>query len=131
MRLRLSSRPRNESHRCGILVLITFCEQLRVAQRKRGCCKSGRIRANTGDQFFCYGRNFDMMYDTHKVKIGVFLLPKRYLLIRYRNQVDLFLNQNKMKYGSIRFRFTFTFLGRCISRVESITLRSDFCKKVY
>ena len=92
---------------------------------------SGRIGANTGDQFFCYGRNFDMMYDTHKVKIGVFLLPKRYLLIRYRNQVDLFLNQNKMKYGSIRFRFTLTLLDRCISRVESITLRSDFFKKVY
>ena len=51
-------------------------KQLRVAQRNCALFISGRIRANTGDQFFCYGRNFDMMYDTHKVKIGVFLLPK-------------------------------------------------------
>ena len=64
---------------------------------------SGRIGANTGDQFFCYGRNFDMIYDIHKVKLSVFLLLNWYLLIRYRNQVDLFLNQNKWNMDVLDF----------------------------
>ena len=105
--------------------------QVMCSSGKVQVVKPGRIGEYTGVNFFVYRSNFDMIYDIHKVKLSDFLLPNWYLSIRYRNQVDLFLNQNKMKYGSIRFRFTLTLLDRCISRVESITLHNHFFQKVY
>jgi len=62
-----------------------------------------------------------MMYDTHITDLSVFLLVKLYLLIRYRNQVDLFSNQNKNENGSIRFRILIAIRSGCSSRMVGST----------